>query len=96
MIAVASVDHCTNIGSEKHAENMFGKLNAIRIACTSNLETIGLKNFLVPDNIKLSMAGCVGIPEYAAALKANMKKDGIHFTESGHRLHYIRTVGTFA
>jgi hypothetical protein len=63
---------------------MLGNLNAIRTACTSNLGTIGLKKFSVPDIIKLSMAPCVGIPEYAAALKADMKKDGIHFTESGH------------
>jgi hypothetical protein len=63
---------------------MLGKLNAIRTACTSNLETIGLKKFSGPDIIKLSMALCVGKPEYAVALKADMKKDGIHFTESGH------------
>jgi hypothetical protein len=79
-----SLDHCTNIGSEKHAENMLGKLNAIRTACLSILETIGLKNFSVPDIIKLSLPACVGLPEYAAALKVLMKDDGIHFKASRH------------
>jgi len=79
-----SADHCTNTGSEKHAEVMLGKLNGIRTSCVSNLETIGLKNFSVPDIIKLSLPACVGLPEYAAALKVHMKDDGVHFKASGH------------
>jgi hypothetical protein len=44
----------------------------------------GLKNFSVPDIIKLSLPTCVGLPEYAAALKVHMKNDGIHFKASGY------------
>ena len=60
---------------------MLGKLNAIRTACTSNLETIGLKKFSGPDIIKLSMA--LGGLENRNT-ESRHKKDGIHFTESGH------------
>jgi hypothetical protein len=79
-----SVEHCTNVGSEKHAEKMLASLNAIRSACVSNLEILGIKDFTVPDILKLSMPACAGISEYAEALKTHMKKDGVHFTASGY------------
>jgi hypothetical protein len=79
-----SRDHCTNIGSEKHAEKMLSDLNSIRTACGSNLENLGIKDFSIPDILKLSMPACAGIPEYAEALKTLMKKDGVHFTDSGY------------
>jgi hypothetical protein len=78
-------EHCTNNGTEKHAETMLGELNGIRNACVTNLETAGMKDFSVPDIVKLSMPACTGIPEYAAALKDLMSSDGVHFTESGYR-----------
>jgi hypothetical protein len=81
----ASLDHCTNVDSEKHAETMLGELNGIRTACIANLELVGIKNFSVPDIVKLSMPACTGIPEYAAALKDLMGKDGVHFTEAGYK-----------
>ncbi len=59
-------------------------MNAIRTACVSNLETLGVKDFTVPDILKLSMPACAGISEYAEALKTNMKKDGVHFSASGY------------
>jgi hypothetical protein len=80
----SSADHCTNVGSEKHAEKMLGHINSLRTACISNLEQLGVKNFSVPDIIKLTMPACTGIPEYAAALKSLMKTDGVHFTDSGY------------
>jgi hypothetical protein len=80
----ASAEHCTNIGSEKHAENMLASLNAIKTACGTNLENLGVKDFTVPDMLKLSMPACAGISEYAQALKTHMKKDGVHFTASGY------------
>jgi hypothetical protein len=64
---------------------MLGELNGIRTACIANLETVGIKNFSVPDIVKLSMPACTGIPEYAAALKDLMSKDGVHFTEAGYK-----------
>jgi len=63
---------------------MLGNVNTLRTACISNLELIGVKNFSVPDVVKLTMPACIGIPEYAAALKSLMKQDGVHFTESGY------------
>jgi hypothetical protein len=39
-----SLDHCTNVGTEKHAEKMLGHVNTLRTACISNLEQIGAKN----------------------------------------------------
>jgi hypothetical protein len=81
----SSKDHCTNVDSEKHAETMLGELNRIRTACNANLETLGVKNFSVPDMVKLSMPACIGIPEYAAALKDLMSNDGVHFTEAGYK-----------
>jgi hypothetical protein len=78
-------DHCTNVGTAKHAEAMLGELNGIRNACVTNLEMTGIKDFSVPDIVKLSMPACTGIPEYAAALKDLMSSDGVHFTESGYR-----------
>jgi hypothetical protein len=80
----SSAEHCTNVGSEKHAEKMLASLNAIRTACVSNLETLGVKDFTVPDILKLSMPACASISEYAEALKTHMKKDGVHFTASGY------------
>ncbi len=44
-------DHCTNIGSEKHAENMLGNLNTIRTAYSANLDLIGQKDYSVPELI---------------------------------------------
>ncbi len=41
----ASLDHCTNVDTEKHAETMLGELNGIRTACIANLELVGIKNF---------------------------------------------------
>jgi hypothetical protein len=79
-----SLDHCTNVGTEKHAEKMLGHVNTLRTACISNLEQIGAKKFSVPDVVKLAMPACIGIPEYAAALKSLMKPDGVHFTDSGY------------
>ncbi|MFN9901887.1 MAG: hypothetical protein ACK55Z_24515, partial [bacterium] len=35
-----SADHCTNVGSEKHAEKMLGHINSLRTACISNLEQL--------------------------------------------------------
>ncbi len=78
-----SLDHCTNVDTEKHAETMLGELNGIRTACTANLETVGIKNFSVLDIVKLSMPACTGIPEYAAALKDLMSKDGVHSRRLG-------------
>jgi hypothetical protein len=98
-----SVEHCTNIGSEKHAENMLASLNAIKTACGTNLENLGVKDFTVPDMLKLSMPACAGISEYAQALKTHMKKDGVHFTASGYsclasglsrHLHTLTPTGT--
>ncbi len=79
-----SAEHCTNVGSEKHAETMLGKLDSIRTALVSNLELIGQKDFSVPDLIKLSMPACTDRSEYAAALKSHMSSDGVHFSESGY------------
>jgi hypothetical protein len=31
------------------------------------------------------MPACIGIPEYAAALKDLMSDDGVHFTEAGYK-----------
>ncbi len=45
---------------------------------------MGIKDFSIPDILKLSMPACAGIPEYAKALKTLMKKDGVHFTEYGY------------
>jgi hypothetical protein len=81
----SSGDHCTNVGSETHAEKMLGSLNAIRTACATNLDSIGKKDYSVPDLIKLSMPACTGLPEYAAALKTHMCSDGVHFTDSGYK-----------
>jgi hypothetical protein len=47
---------------------MLGNVKSLRTACISNLEQIGLKNFSVPDVIKLTIPAYIGIPEYAAAL----------------------------
>jgi hypothetical protein len=80
----ASTDHCTNVGSEKHAEKILGNISTIRTACITNLELIGAKNFSVPDIIKISMPACIGLSEYAAALKSYMQIDGVHFTNSGY------------
>jgi hypothetical protein len=80
-----SSDHCTNVGSEKHAEKMLGSLNAIKTACASNLDSIGQIDYSVPDLIKLSMPACTGLPEYAAALQTHMCSDGVHFTDSGYK-----------
>ncbi len=63
---------------------MLGHVNTLRTACISNLEQIGAKKFSVPDVVKLTMPACIGIPEYAAALKSLMKQDGVHFTDSGY------------
>jgi hypothetical protein len=53
-------------------------------ACSgTNLENMGIKDFSIPDILKLSMPACAGIPEYAEALKTLMKKDGVHFTDCG-------------
>jgi hypothetical protein len=79
-----SAEHCTNVGSENHAESMLGKLDSIRTALVSNLELIGQKDFSVPDWIKLSMPACTSRSEYAAALKTHMSSDGVHFSESGY------------
>jgi hypothetical protein len=65
----SSKKHCTNVDTEKRTETMLGELNGLRTACIANLETLGVKNFYVPDMVKLSMPACIGIPEYAAALK---------------------------
>ncbi len=80
----ASADHCTNVGSEKHAEKILGTISIIRIVCIANLELIGAKNFSVPDVIKMSMPACTGLSEYAAALKSYMQIDGVHFTSTGY------------
>jgi hypothetical protein len=81
----ASTDHCTNVGSERHAEKILGNIfNSLRTACISNLEHIGAKKFSVPDVVKPKMPACTGIPEYAAALKSLMKPGGVPFTESGY------------
>jgi hypothetical protein len=79
------LEHCTNVGTENHAQLMLGELNSIRTACVTNLETAGIKNFSLPDIVKLSMPACTGIPEYAAALKDLMASDGVHFTDSGYK-----------
>ena len=63
---------------------MLASLNAIKTACGTNLENLGVKDFTVPDMLKLSMPACAGISEYAQALKTHMKKDGVHFTASGY------------
>ncbi len=59
-----SAEHCTNVGSENHAESMLGKLDSIRTALVSNLELIGQKDFSVPHLIKLSMPACTDRSEY--------------------------------
>jgi hypothetical protein len=76
-------DHCTNVGKEGHAEKLLGELSGIRTALENNLNALGVKNFSVPDTLKLMMPACVGISEMSLALKHFIKKDGVHFTEDG-------------
>jgi hypothetical protein len=80
-----SGEHCTNVNCENHAAKMMGHLNALRTSCVANLQGIGIKDFSVPDMIKLMMPACTGIPEYLAALKHMSATDGVHFTEDGYR-----------
>jgi hypothetical protein len=79
-----SGDHCTNVNCENHATKMMGQLNALRTSCIENLQGIGIKDFSVPDVIKLMMPACTGIPEYLAALKHMSAADGVHFSQEGY------------
>jgi hypothetical protein len=76
-------EHCTNVGKEGHAEKLLGELSGIRTALENNLNALGVKNFSVPDTLKLMMPACAGISEMSLALKHFIKKDGVHFTEDG-------------
>ncbi len=64
-----STDHCTNVGNEGHAEKILGELNGIRTSCENTLNHFGIKNYSMPDLLKLMMPACTGISEYALSLK---------------------------
>jgi hypothetical protein len=51
----------------------------------NTLNNLGIKNYAVPDILKLMMPACVGIGEYALALKHLIKDDGVHLNEDGLR-----------
>jgi hypothetical protein len=80
-----SGEHCTYVNFENHALKMMGHLNSLRTSCIANLQGIGIKDFSVPDVIKLMMTACTGIPEYLAEQKHMSATDGIHFTEDSFR-----------
>jgi hypothetical protein len=50
-----STDHCTNVGKEGHAEKILGELNGIRTSCENTLNHFGIKNYSMPDLLKLMM-----------------------------------------
>jgi hypothetical protein len=80
-----STDHCTNVGKEGHAEKILGELNGIRTSCENTLNHFGIKNYSMPDLLKLMMPACIGISEYALSLKHLFKDDGVHLNADGLR-----------
>jgi hypothetical protein len=80
-----SAEHCTNVGKDGHAEKILGELNAIRTSCENTLNHFGIKNYSMPDLLKLMMPACIGISEYALSLKHLFKDDGVHLNADGMR-----------
>jgi hypothetical protein len=78
-------EHCTNVKKDAHAEKLLGELNAIRTTCMNTMNNLGIKNYTIPDILKQMMPACVGIGEYALALKHLIKDDGVHLNEDGLR-----------
>jgi hypothetical protein len=78
-------DHCLNVDTDGYVKNLIRETIALRNVCISELQHMGVKNFIVPDLMAGLLPACTGIGEYAKAFKHLIAQDGVHLTQEGYK-----------